>query len=471
MFRRFSVNFALFSIGFDAILVVFWLLIATWLRPLLGFIPFAAHYPETIPTPLIIYPVFAIIWGAILLLFNVYDGRRNLKAIDEFISLTLASLLASVALAGTLYITYREVSRLLFVIFITTTYLSMIGWRAIIRYVAQKSKDRQEFQRRVLIVGAGPVGREFEKQILRNSQLGLTVVGFLDDDPKKLANNEDILGVLSKAESIIENRHIDDVVIALPQRAYLQTNQLVGELHHLAVKVWVIPDYFRLSLHKAAIDEFAGIPMLDLRAPALNDYQRMIKRAFDLVLSLLVMPVALPVMGISALVIRLEKPDGPILLRQARVGENGKIFRMLKFRTMVPNAEELRHLVEKTDEAGNIIHKSLDDPRVTCSGRFLRRTSLDEIPQLINVLKGDMSLVGPRPELPYLVDQYETWQRQRFAIPQGITGWWQINGRSDKPMHLNTEDDLYYVQNYSIFLDLYILFKTIRTVVISKGAY
>jgi len=158
-------------------------------------------------------------------------------------------------------------------------------------------------------------------------------------------------------------------------------------------------------------------------------------------------------------------------LRQERAGENGKIFQMLKFRTMLPNAEELRHLVEKRDINGNIIHKIIDDPRGRRVGRFLRRTSLDELPQIFNVLKGDMSLVGPRPELPYLVDEYKTWQRQRFAVPQGITGWWQINGRSDKPMHLNTEDDLYYVQNYSIFLDLLILFRTIQAVVSSKGAF
>ena len=134
---------------------------------------------------------------------------------------------------------------------------------------------------------------------------------------------------------------------------------------------------------------------------------------------------------------------------------------MLKFRTMIENADELKHLIEKTDENGNLIHKSKSDWRITPVGKFLRKTSLDEIPQLLNVLVGDMSLVGPRPEMPYLVERYEPWQRKRFSIPQGMTGWWQINGRSDKPMHLNTEDDLYYVQNYSIWLDIQILIKTI----------
>jgi exopolysaccharide biosynthesis polyprenyl glycosylphosphotransferase len=471
MFRRFSVNFALLSMGIDACMIMLQLLVATLLRPYYAFIPFAADYPEFIPTPLIIYPVFALEWVAILLLFNVYDGKKNLKPFGEFVGLTLGSLLALVALSGTLYLSYREISRLLFGTFILLSYLSMLIWRSFFRYLMLHSGGNRNVYRRVLIIGAGPVGRELETRINENPQLGLEVIGFLDDSQEKIDQYQEVLGTLSDAKNIIEEYQIDDAVIALPQRAYKRTNQLVGELHRMAVKVWVIPDYFSISLHKAAIDEFAGIPMLDLRAPALSDYQRMTKRAFDLIVSILFLPIALPLMAIISILIYFEKPKGTILLKQERAGENGKIFQMLKFRTMLPNAEELRHLVEKRDINGNIIHKIIDDPRVTRVGRFLRRTSLDELPQIFNVLKGDMSLVGPRPELPYLVDEYKTWQRQRFAVPQGITGWWQINGRSDKPMHLNTEDDLYYVQNYSIFLDLLILFRTIQAVVSSKGAF
>jgi exopolysaccharide biosynthesis polyprenyl glycosylphosphotransferase len=210
--------------------------------------------------------------------------------------------------------------------------------------------------------------------------------------------------------------------------------------------------------------------MFDLRAPALNDFQRLVKRAFDLSVAILFFPFILLMMGVIAIAIRLEGP-GPILLRQQRVGENGRLFGMFKFRTMVPNAEKLRHLVEHFNEEGHFIHKSSDDPRVTRVGRFLRKTSLDELPQVFNILRGEMSLVGPRPELPYLVEQYEPWQRTRFAVPQGLTGWWQVNGRSDKPMHLHTEDDLYYVQNYSLILDIQILLKTIDIVLRGRGAY
>jgi len=247
-------------------------------------------------------------------------------------------------------------------------------------------------------------------------------------------------------------------------------DHLVADLHVLPVRVWLIPDYFQLALHKAVVDEFGGIPMLDLRAPALNEYQRMIKRAFDIVFSSILLLPSLIIMGIVAIAIKLEGP-GPVIYKQKRVGENGKLFEMYKFRSMFPGADTMRHLVEYRDEQGRLIHKVENDPRVTKVGHFLRKTSLDELPQLINILKGEMSWVGPRPEQPYLVDQYEDWQHKRFSVPQGLTGWWQINGRSDKVMHLNTEDDLYYVQNYSLLLDLYILLKTVLVILRGKGAY
>jgi lipopolysaccharide/colanic/teichoic acid biosynthesis glycosyltransferase len=171
-----------------------------------------------------------------------------------------------------------------------------------------------------------------------------------------------------------------------------------------------------------------------------------------------------------ALLIRLDSP-GPIFYRQDRVGENGRPFHMYKFRTMVPEADQLLSQVTEINSQGQILFKRPDDPRVTRVGHILRRASVDELPQLFNVLKGDMSLVGPRPELPWLVERYEPWQRKRFAVPQGMTGWWQVNGRSDKPMHLHTEDDLYYVQNYSLWMDIFILLKTPWVVLRGKGAY
>jgi lipopolysaccharide/colanic/teichoic acid biosynthesis glycosyltransferase len=173
---------------------------------------------------------------------------------------------------------------------------------------------------------------------------------------------------------------------------------------------------------------------------------------------------------IIAILIKLESP-GPVFFLQERIGEHGRRFKMIKFRSMYVDADKRWREVARRDESGRLIHKMHDDPRVTGIGRKLRRTSLDELPQLFNVLRGEMSLVGPRPEMPYIAAEYEPWQWQRFRVPPGITGWWQVNGRSDKPMHLHTEDDLYYIQNYSFWLDLRILFKTVSVVFGGNGAY
>ncbi len=196
----------------------------------------------------------------------------------------------------------------------------------------------------------------------------------------------------------------------------------------------------------------------------------MSKRVFDLLIGFIALFFALPLMALSALLVYLE--DGPpVIFRQTRVGRNGQLFKMYKFRTMVKNAEHLQGQLERRDSHGNLIHKIREDPRVTRVGRLLRRFSLDELPQLFHVIAGTMSLVGPRPEIPDLVEKYEPWQRQRLAVLPGMTGWWQITGRSDKPMHLHTEDDLYYIRNHSIWLDLQIILRTIWVVLIGRGAY
>jgi lipopolysaccharide/colanic/teichoic acid biosynthesis glycosyltransferase len=198
--------------------------------------------------------------------------------------------------------------------------------------------------------------------------------------------------------------------------------------------------------------------------------QRVIKRTFDLAVTLLALVVCLPLMAVIGLLIWRERA-GPIFFRQERVGEGGRLFTMIKFRTMIPEAEQLQSQVIRRDAQGTINHKRADDPRITPYGRLLRRTSLDELPQLFNVLRGEMSLVGPRPELPWLVAEYAPWQYRRLTVPQGITGYWQVNGRSEKPMHLATEADLHYVEHYSLRLDLAILLMTPLAALRGNGAY
>jgi exopolysaccharide biosynthesis polyprenyl glycosylphosphotransferase len=469
MFRRFSSDYAIFAVFVDLISIAAAMYLSFSLRSQFNGLPLVQSFqPVNFPLPL--YGIFPVMWMAVFLQFSIYDGRKNLRAVDEFGSLTLGSILAMVAMAGVLYLTFRDVSRLQFALFFVLAFAILFIWRLILRLVKRWDLVQVRARRRVLILGAGTVGRKLGEQIASEAMCGLKVAGFLDDDPLKQEHHADILGPTAQARQVITNLQVDDVVIALPRSAYSRLNQIATELHDLPVRVWVIPDYFSLSLHQAKVEEFAGIPMLDLRAPALDEYQRMVKRAFDLVVTILCLPFVLPAVGLIALAIRAEGA-GPTFFRQKRVGENGRLFDMIKFRSMVPDAEKLKHLVESRAENGDLLHKHKDDPRVTRVGRFLRRSSLDELPQIFNVLKGEMSLVGPRPEMAYLVEKYEPWQRKRFAVPQGMTGWWQINGRSDKPMHLHTEEDLYYVQHYSIWLDLQILVRTVWVVLRGKGAY
>lgn len=470
MFRRFSSNNAVYAVFIDILTIAAAMYLAYSIRHDLNNLPLVQSLQVPVNFPLPLYFIFPVLWVAVLLQFSIYDGRKNLRAVDEFGSLTLGSTLAMIAMAGVMYLSYRDVSRLQFLTFFIFAFGFLFSWRFALRLSRRWDLVKGIPKRKVLILGAGSVGRKLQTQIVEQVEFGLKLVGFLDDDSQKQARQEDILGGTPDAREVITRLQVDDVVIALPRSAYHQLNQVATELHDLPVRVWVIPDYFSLSLHQAKVEEFAGIPMLDLRAPALDEHQRMVKRAFDLIVTILMLPPVLLIIGVISLAIRTEGP-GPIFFRQKRVGENGRLFNMIKFRSMVPNAENMKHLVESHLDDGKVIHKKPDDPRVTKVGRFLRRTSMDELPQIFNVLKGEMSLVGPRPEMAYLVEKYEPWQRKRFAVPQGMTGWWQINGRSDKPMHLHTEEDLYYVQHYSIWLDIQILVRTVWVVLRGKGAY
>ena len=470
MFRRFSTNFAVFSMYLDFLLIWASLMVAVEARPLLNHLTFVKPIFEKITLPWLLYLIFPALWVAVLMMFSLYDGRRNLRIIHELGSLMLGSGLAVISMAGILYLSYRDLSRFLFFSFVFLAVFLMTFWRVGYRVALRIKPINHLRSRRVLILGAGGVGRKLAEQICEQPDAGLLVTGFLDDNQDKNDGAVKVLGRLDQVHEIVLLHAVDDVAIALPRSADAKMDQVVSDLHDLAVRVWVIPDYFSLTLHKASVEEFAGIPMLDLRAPTLTEYQRIGKRAFDLVVSLLAFPLLMPIMVAIGVLIRLDS-HGPVIYRAKRVGENGKLFMMYKFRTMIANADQLLEKVVRFDELGRTIYKRPDDPRITHVGRFLRKTSLDELPQIWNVLKGEMSLVGPRPELPTLVEKYAPWQRKRFTVPQGITGWWQVHERSDKPMHLHTEEDLYYVQNYSIWLDFQILFMTLVSVLRGKGAY
>jgi exopolysaccharide biosynthesis polyprenyl glycosylphosphotransferase len=474
MLKRSSLSFTLFLLLSDLGLTDLALYLSRELRLVLGFGKDVGSRGEWLYFDPLTFAIVTVIWLIIFTMLPVYDRRRTLRTVDDLQIVTQAAMVAFLVSAGVAYFFYRDFSRLLFFYFFLLDLILLWGWRILLRLVFKLGRAGWPREhRRVLIVGAGEVGYRVGALLQEHAWTGLELVGYLDDDPAKGGDEEmpwPILGTLDDVAAVVRSRGIQEIVVALPLRAHLRVKELVAALHDSAAQIRVVPDYFDFSQIKTGIEEFGGMPLVSLREPAMDEFQRLAKRVFDLVVGALSLVVGAPVMLLIAFLIRLDSP-GPIFFTQERLGEKGRRFQMLKFRSMVQNAEQLAEQMFQRDEKGNLLFKSRDDPRVTRVGRILRRTSLDELPQLFNVLKGEMSLVGPRPEMPWVVDEYEPWQYQRFAVPQGITGWWQVNGRSDKPMHLHTEEDLYYIKNYSLLLDVIILWKTVGAVFKRKGAF
>lgn len=466
MLRR-NVNHVIGALLADVAATLVAVALAFWLRATLPYgLDLASSFNWNI-----LYWEAGLLYPVVFALMYLYDPDRAFRGSEEYSSLVAGCLVGGLALAGLVYFTEREISRLALVYFYAVQFILLAGWRLLLRWLSPRRNGAPG--RRVLVAGNGDSARRTVEQ-LRGQDGGLNLVGLVtDDDPALHAGGGEsvpVLGRLDEIASVIRSHPVDDIVLALPANAHGRLTALASELAGSPCSVWIVPDYFAILVYGGQTEVLAGIPLVSIKAPTLTGYQRFMKRGFDLVLGSLTLLPAVPVMLIAALAIRLDSP-GPALFRQQRVGENGRLFWTLKLRTMFVGADEMLSQVAQTDDSGRLIHKRPNDVRATRVGRLLRRTSIDELPQLLNVLRGEMSLVGPRPELPALVEAYEPWQRQRFAVPPGITGWWQVSGRGDKPMHLNTEYDLHYVRNYSLWLDLRILLMTVGAVITGKGAY
>ncbi|MCX7851182.1 MAG: sugar transferase [Caldilineales bacterium] len=469
--REEDANFIIFTYLSDLLLTMMALTLAYIARITLPY--GAALTPDLFRFGPVLYITIGAIWTLIVFLLNAYDARHTLRAVDELQSLLVTIGLSAFVFAGVLYLSYRDLPRLLFVYFVLLQLTFLILYRWTMRLGLRWAGARKLSPRRILVIGAGHVGRTVGQRIQEEAWTGLELVGYLDDDPAKIGQTYaggKVFGPLSLALEIVGQKQVDEVIFALPLRAHEALRSLVLALQEYPVRVRVVPDVLDLAFFRASMEDWDGIPLIGLREPAISGFNRIIKRIFDLVVASLSLLVIWPVMLITAVAIRLDSP-GPIILKQQRVGENGRLFYVYKFRSMVQDADKRQHEVLRETPDGQIIHKHRDDPRVTRVGRIIRRLSIDELPQLFNVLKGEMSMVGPRPELPMIVARYEAWQHKRFAVPPGITGWWQVSGRSDKPMHLHTEDDLYYITHYSPLLDLQILWRTIGVVLKGKGAF
>jgi len=426
--------------------------------------------------PYTAYLPFQFWYTVLLLLFlyldGVYSPRRGGSWFEDLYRIGNATTTVLVILIAATFIFQPLVySRLLLVEAGVLTIALLGGARLARRATLAKLRRRGKGVDRVLIVGAGEIGRAVVRNLVARPELGYQVVGFVDDDPAKGdLGRFKALGGLGNVETILKNERVDEVIITLPWMYQRQIIRLVRACEALGARARVVPDLFQLSLSRVDFDDIGGIPLIGIKEATIPRAGRLVKRALDIGLALLGLVVAAPLALIVTLAIRLESP-GPALFSQTRVGENGRRFSIYKLRSMRRGAEDEKQQLRNLNEASGPLFKIKDDPRLTHVGRFLRRASLDELPQLINVLRGEMSLVGPRPGLPEEVAQYQTWHRQRLEVSPGITGLWQVSGRSDLSFDEMCLLDIYYIENWSLGLDLTILLRTIPRVLFGNGAY
>ncbi len=342
------------------------------------------------------------------------------------------------------------------------------------RIIIARLRERGIGVLRALVVGGGDVGLVVLRTLIARKEQGYIPIGYLDENP--LSASVDLgrvrgLGGLDNLEHVVAEHQVNFVVIALPWSDHDRILEVIDRCRRMGVDVSAVPDVFQLNVRQLQIENLDGVPLLRVNGehPALAG-GRLIKRALDLLLLLLLSPAILTICGLVALAIRLEG-QGAILYAQERVGEGGKRFRMLKFRSMIPDADQMRQALIRTHNLDPRHPKIKDDPRMTRVGRFIRRTSLDELPNAVNVLLGQMSLIGPRPPTPDEVLLYEDWHMQRLGVKPGITGLWQVSGRSEVPFDEMCLLDIYYIENWSLRLDLQILLMTVPRVLLRRGAY
>jgi exopolysaccharide biosynthesis polyprenyl glycosylphosphotransferase len=303
--------------------------------------------------------------------------------------------------------------------------------------------------------------------------LGYHIVGFVDDDPDK--GSTDIgrfkaLGSTANIPRLVKELVIDEAIITLPWMYHRKIMSIIAQCEREQVRVRIVPDMFQMTLSHLDVEDLGGIPMIGVRDISISKSQMAFKRAIDVTVSVLGMILLFPFFLLIALLIRLDSP-GPVLFRQIRVGKGERLFACYKFRSMYQGADDQKESLRDLNEAGGAFFKIRNDPRITRLGRILRRGSMDELPQLFNVMMGHMSLVGPRPAPPSEVQRYQPWHKRRLEVSPGMTGLWQVSGRSELTFDEMVLLDLYYIENWSPVMDIQIMLRTLPTVISGEGAY
>ena len=421
-------------------------------------------------SPELILPVYAAGWVATLASQGLYRIRARWRLRNLVLDLLRATAIFAVGTAAFLFVfKLGDLSRLLLILLFPTLAAGALVLRLANRAVLQYMRMRGSV-RNMLVVGAGAPARSFADLVESHRELGMVVIGHLGGGPDDdgVAPRRPILGTLDQVEEILHGRIVDEVAICLPVAEWATVDQLARLCEEEGKIVRIPLQMLERPLVAGRIEEIDGLPIYSVVSGPDRAVGLFAKRVLDVAGSAALLVILSPLAAVIAFVIRRDSA-GPVIYRQTRVGMHGRTFQVLKFRTMDPDAErQLDELREHNTIDGHAF-KMDDDPRVTRAGRWLRRTSLDELPQLWNVLRGEMSLVGPRPPLPAEVAGYDIWHRRRLSMKPGMTGLWQIRARRERDFDRWVEADLEYIDQWSFWLDLNIIARTVPAMLSGQG--
>ena len=470
----------------DLALVTLAFLGAYWLRS--SVLP--AWLPGRFPQPLYplseylpFLPLALLIWGALLLRTGRYRSHRTVPILEEAWAIIRVCATGIVVFALLLYalrideavLDDDRISRLWILLFAVLACLLLLTEKLAVRITSRWVRSRGYNYRTVLIVGTNPQARSMARSLDDHTFWGYRVLGFAvnggsEEPPDHDELSHPVVGGVDDIPRIVSEQVVDEVIFCVGRRDLDRMEELYLALSEQGIQTRFALNFFPHTKAKVELGDMGDLPVLSFSTAPSSVLQLALKRVLDLTITTLLLLLALPVVGLIALSIKLTSGGGTVLFRQTRCGLNGRSFTLYKFRTMVEDAEERRRELIHLNEMNGPVFKLRSDPRVTWLGRFLRKFSLDELPQLWNVLRGDMSLVGPRPPIPEEVAKYQRWQRRRLAMKPGLTCLWQISGRNEVDFDRWIELDLEYIDSWTPSLDLKILWKTIPVVLSGRGA-
>ena len=414
----------------------------------------------------------APLWIALFYVYGLYEPRQVLGPVNEFKQVFHG------VVAGTVVIFIADsafnlnLARGWALLAMVMGFVFVGGERLVVRKVLHFLRRRGGDETRTIVLGANHEARTVARTLEREGWLGYRVIGFIDDElplGHDVSDDHKIIGTTTQLKELIARHNAGLVLVAATAFDTGSLNRLFWELQDVDVDLQITSGTIDLMASRMIVQSVAGVPLLYVRRTGMNRLQRTMKRALDVFGSAFGLLLLSPVLAGIALAIKRDS-KGPVIFKQTRVGRDGEHFVCWKFRTMVEDAEEKRAELEHLNEGPGLLFKLTEDPRITKVGSKLRRYSLDELPQLWNVLKGEMSLVGPRPALPSEVEQYDDWVRNRLKVKPGMSGLWQVSGRTETSFADYVRYDLFYIQNWSLSLDLWILWRTLRAVTSAEGA-